>query len=403
MYQHIYKECCNGDMKLFRWTLRYFAHMFQKPTEKPSICLVFYGEQGCGKDTLCTWLSYLLGQSSFIMTGDIRHFTKDFNAAYANKMLIGFNEVTSAKTSEISDILNHLFASETKRIEKKFHDAKADVPDFARHIANTNNRHAFNIVANDRRAVLYEWNNSKCQVGNVDRKYYNDLWAEVGDVNAQIDAFQYLKHLDIEDFNFRDIPDTKYKQSEREYNLDSVNQMLQVMYDIDSFDDRISELLKPHIRNLKPYMNGNAEFDDDYDDSDNDCDKEPEEIVIKDWKFDYEFTVNHLWEFYREYCADAGIESKYMKRKKAFVSQINSYRLGEKIDKKEKKTIPIYMKRKTTRPKCDKYKGKKTVKVYSFTHVYLKKIIVVQLRLKDTKADIEDDETKKITVVADQP
>lgn len=372
MYKHLAEACCDRDEKLLKWTLQYFAHMVQKPEDKPPVCLLWYSDQGAGKDTLCTWLSYLIGEESFIMTGDIQHFTKDFNAAYENKLVTAFNEVNSAKVMNIADILKHLFAADTKRIERKFVDAKIGSPCFSRFIINTNHEHTVKIPTNDRRFVMYKWNNDRCQQGKVDRKYYDELWSEVINLDDQIDAFQFFKHYDISDFNLRDIPDTKYKKQEREFNLDSVNQMILKMYDINTFDDCVGKWLKPHIRNKKKYM------EDTYEDDEVDFNPD-------DWKFDYEFEINHLWEFYRNFCDDAGISLTFMKNKKSFLSQIGSYRVGEKLNKKTNKMEAIYITCKRSRPKCVIYNTKKLIKAYRFTPEILKTIIVDQLRVDNNE------------------
>lgn len=373
MYALIRDICCNGNDRLFKWTLQYFAHLFQKPTEKPTCCLVFFGRQGSGKDSLCKWLSYLLGKNYYIMTGDIRRFTKAFNAPYSNKLLTCFNEVDSAKTKSIEEILKHLFDADEKIIEKKNIDARADIPCYSRFIINTNRRHAIRIENDDRRYVMYEWNNDKCRAGNVDRIFYNQLWSEIKDVNHQIDAFQYFKHMDISDFSLRDIPETKYKQQEREYNLDSVSQMLQRMYQIDTLDDNIGQKLKPHIKNLQDYMKISDEHKEEYNPS--------------DWLFDYEFTINHIWDFYRSFCIDMGITS--MTNKKGLLSKLNSFRIDDKVDKNTGIVTPVYLEAKSIKTTNDKYKSlaypNGRLKGYRFKPEYLYEIVVNQLRLVDTK------------------
>ena len=45
--EHALKNVCAGDVKLCNWLIGYFAHMVQKPWEKPLVALVFKGKTGC--------------------------------------------------------------------------------------------------------------------------------------------------------------------------------------------------------------------------------------------------------------------------------------------------------------------------------------------------------------------
>lgn len=391
MYKHIRDVICNGNRKLFIWTLKYFAHMFQYPQRKPPFCLIWYGSEGGGKDCVTSWLTHLIDHDLCIKTNDMNRFTGNFNAQYENKMLSIFDEATEAKTSHVADVLKSLFGTQQDRtIEKKYKDAKNNVESFERNILLTNHRHTAPVAIGDRHWVLYELNNKVCETTEKNRQYFVDLWAESENLDAQIDAFQYFKHMDLTGFQLTDLPMTDYKQKEIEYNLDSVNQMILKMFSINSFDDEIEQLLKPHIRNLQEYQKDN--YDDDNE----------EEIIfdVNHWSFDYEFQVNHIWALFQRFCKDQNIQDKYVGKKTTFLARIDAYKIGEKYNKKEDQIKPVYLIPKSIKPKCDMYHAKmiakKTIKGYRFTPEILRMIVEDQLKIKVNKEllyeDDEDDE-----------
>src|SRR5690606_18889741 len=50
--EHALMNVCNGDTKLFHYLISYFAHLIQRPWEKPLVALVFKGSKGVGKNAL---------------------------------------------------------------------------------------------------------------------------------------------------------------------------------------------------------------------------------------------------------------------------------------------------------------------------------------------------------------
>ncbi|MDE5458888.1 hypothetical protein GWE18_40400 [Bradyrhizobium sp. CSA112] len=49
---HLRDNICAGDDNAYQWVIRWFAHMVQRPWEKPGTALVLKGRKGAGKDTI---------------------------------------------------------------------------------------------------------------------------------------------------------------------------------------------------------------------------------------------------------------------------------------------------------------------------------------------------------------
>ncbi|HAB37381.1 MAG TPA: hypothetical protein DCE52_05180, partial [Rhodobacteraceae bacterium] len=71
---------CNGDRKLYGYLVRFLAHMWQKPEEKPGIMIVLLGGQGTGKGTLFYLLQRIWSKTTLHIS-DVEHVTGGFNGA----------------------------------------------------------------------------------------------------------------------------------------------------------------------------------------------------------------------------------------------------------------------------------------------------------------------------------
>ncbi len=77
--EHAKENVCHGSEDLFNWLLGYFAHMIQKPYERPLTTLVFKGSKGVGKNALTDRIGHLLGSSHYLVAHDSRYLTSNFN------------------------------------------------------------------------------------------------------------------------------------------------------------------------------------------------------------------------------------------------------------------------------------------------------------------------------------
>jgi len=79
LVEHTLKNVCDNNEEYFNWIMGYFAHMIQRPYERPLTTLVFKGRKGVGKNTLIERFGKLLGPKHFNVTGDSRYLTSNFN------------------------------------------------------------------------------------------------------------------------------------------------------------------------------------------------------------------------------------------------------------------------------------------------------------------------------------
>jgi len=93
------------------------------------------------------------------------------------------------------------------------------VKTYALYVASTNNNNTMKIAEDDRRHFLLHARDTYVGPEPEKKKYFYELRAELeSDESAQY-FYHYLLQRKLDDWNWRDIPETEYKQKERENSL----------------------------------------------------------------------------------------------------------------------------------------------------------------------------------------
>ena len=119
--------------------LDYLQLLFTKPTQiLPILCLVSK-ERSTGKSTYLKWLKLIFENNLTYLTND--SFTSQFNADWANKLLICIDEVLFNK-EELTERIKYLSTTNINKLEAKGKD-KREVEFFGKFILCSNNEENF--------------------------------------------------------------------------------------------------------------------------------------------------------------------------------------------------------------------------------------------------------------------
>ncbi len=116
--QHARENVCNNDPFLFKWLIGYFAHMMQKPWEKPLVALVFRGGKGVGKNALVDRVGHLIS-SHYLLTSNRRYLLGNFNGFLENLLLFALDEAFWSGDKQSEGALKDLITGKTHIIEHK--------------------------------------------------------------------------------------------------------------------------------------------------------------------------------------------------------------------------------------------------------------------------------------------
>ena len=111
---------CNDDDSLYQWVLAWCADIFQYPSDKPGTALVLVGTEGVGKSFLgeCI-LGPLIGSAHYAQTNNVENLTRNFNVAFANKVLIQCDEAINSRQKTHAARMKSLITDRTMTIEPK--------------------------------------------------------------------------------------------------------------------------------------------------------------------------------------------------------------------------------------------------------------------------------------------
>ncbi len=116
--EHALVNVCGGDKKLFKWLMGYFAHLIQRPWEKPLVACVFQGDKGTGKNALVERVAWLLGTHALVADDD-RYLLSNFNAHLESNLLFILDEASWAGDKKAEGRLKGLITGTTHNIERK--------------------------------------------------------------------------------------------------------------------------------------------------------------------------------------------------------------------------------------------------------------------------------------------
>jgi hypothetical protein len=115
---HAKTNVCGGHEALFRWLMGYFAHLIQRPWEKPLVALVFRGAKGVGKNALIERVGALLG-GHFLLTSNRRYLIGNFNGHLENCLLFALDEAFWSGDKQAEGTLKDLITGRDHVIEHK--------------------------------------------------------------------------------------------------------------------------------------------------------------------------------------------------------------------------------------------------------------------------------------------
>jgi hypothetical protein len=210
--RHIKEIFCQENQECYDYMIKWMAHLFQKPTEKPPIGIILQSEQGAGKDLFFGWfIQHLLGSKFGLTT---QHFDKvvgRFNCCIQNKMLVVINEIVADgnyKKEDQYEIMKSLITESKQVIEKKGFDP-IEFKSYSRFIFCSNSDKPLKIEQGDRRYFVLKFNKS------LEPNYYSNLVSNLTQDTAN-HFFTYLNQLPIDDFNISQFPITQSRQEIQE-------------------------------------------------------------------------------------------------------------------------------------------------------------------------------------------
>jgi hypothetical protein len=185
----------NHDEKSLEYLLDYLADLIQNPGLSPRVALLFRSDQGVGKNLI--WEDFigkmLLGLKFMLQTNETEKILGRFSMIN-NKLLVIMDEVSGKDTFTNNDRIKNLITSQRIAWERKGIDGLT-VNNCARFLffCNPNNTTPIKIEFTDRRFVIFDCDNSKCN----NKDYFSKLLKAINDKNVAYSFYQFLMARDL--------------------------------------------------------------------------------------------------------------------------------------------------------------------------------------------------------------
>lgn len=207
--QGVLRTLCNHDQLAFDYIENYVAHMFQKPGEKPGVCIcVQSDEEGAGKETYWNFIGEILGQHLFFNTSrpEDTVFGR-FNGSLKEVLLIKFEEADFETNRRNEGALKALITSTHASYEAKNENA-VTLRSYCRCVMTTNNVVPMVVSDTNRRFMMVQASGEN--VGKTE--YWERVHTELAKPESKSAYFDYLMNKDISQFNPRKFPKTEYME-----------------------------------------------------------------------------------------------------------------------------------------------------------------------------------------------
>lgn len=242
---HALNNICGGNKEHFHWLMNYFAHMFQKPYERPLTTLVFKGSKGTGKNSLVDRLGKILGDEHYLVADDSRYLTSNFNGHLESCLMLVLDEAFWSGDKKAEGKLKGLSTSPKILIERKGMEVHS-VDNLVRMVIIGNEEWLVPASHDERRYAVFHVGE-----GNKgDKQFFKDMRVNLDEEGGNEILLSYFKNYPLDEMLVNDAPGTEELLHQKissfdpltEYIFDSLNQGFFDLgeFTVEKWQDRIS-------------------------------------------------------------------------------------------------------------------------------------------------------------------
>ena len=189
--EHLFENICNHEKVLADWLTCWFAHLIQRPYEKPLVAVVFRGGKGVGKNALVERISKLLGGHA-MTTARRRYLVSNFTGHLQKTLLFVLDEAFWSGDKEAEGVVKDLVTGEEHLIEPKGKESYT-VRNLTRVVVIGNEEWLVPASADERRWAVFEVGEGRKQ----DRSYFEEMRLGLDEQGGAAHLLRYLMDYKI--------------------------------------------------------------------------------------------------------------------------------------------------------------------------------------------------------------
>lgn len=201
---HALKNVCDNNQELFTWLMGYFAHMIQKPYERPLTTLVFRGSKGVGKNALIDRVGNLLGSGHYLVAHDSRYLTSNFNGHLDSALCLVLDEAFWSGDKSAEGKLKGITTSPEILIERKNREPYS-VDNLVRLVVIGNEDWLVPASGDERRYAVFDVGEGKKQ----NREFFSKMKDLIDYKGGNELLLDYFKTFDLSKIDVNGAPTTK--------------------------------------------------------------------------------------------------------------------------------------------------------------------------------------------------
>lgn len=214
---HARGNVCRGEDSLYRWLIGYFAHLVQRPWEKPLVALVFRGGKGVGKNALVERVGGLLG-GHFLLTSNRRFMVGNFNGHLENCLMFALDEAFWSGDKQAEGQLKDLITGKEHVIEHKGKE-HFRVENLTRIVIIGNEDWLVPSTADERRFAVFDVGDGR----KKDKSYFVDM-RESLEAGGYRYLLRFLLDYDLTGIDINEAPQTAGLLDQKHATLDPFQQ-----------------------------------------------------------------------------------------------------------------------------------------------------------------------------------
>jgi hypothetical protein len=198
----------NNDEVLYDWLLKYYAHMLQKPFERPNVAIVKTGPKRTGKDTPDDFIiDYVVGNKYGINYQNNQQFFGNHDCGRRNKFFAKLEEADRKLCLANSSYLKSIITGSRSMFNPKGKQ-EYSLPNYIRLVFTTNKANPMEMNDGEERFLILACSSE--MKGNM------DFWTKVRSVlftkEGGMSVGKYLMNVDLSTFNIHKLPVNAYQK-----------------------------------------------------------------------------------------------------------------------------------------------------------------------------------------------
>ncbi len=203
---HIKSVFCSNNEEQYNYFVKWLAHMFQYPEQKPGVAIIVQTGQGYGKGLFMTMLEQIVGYAYTARITETSQVAGGFSGHMRDKLLVNLDEATWGGDKRAQGRLKAVITERRLMIEAK-HSNPEEINHYARFLITTNSSYPVPVEVGDRRYFVPD-----TSMVQPREEHFKTLIDINNDPEALAVIFKYFLSVDLKGFNIARFPTSEQRK-----------------------------------------------------------------------------------------------------------------------------------------------------------------------------------------------